>query len=114
MDELISLGEKVISGADLRLQTHLPLIKLKQPNLSAVNLAHYLSIRDSDLRPLQKRLAHVGFSSLGRTESTVLYSLNSVIELLGELAKRDAPHKPLIAKTETSFFLFEQLLAKYN
>ena len=36
---------------------------------SARNLAHYLALRRTDLRPLQEQLAWVGVSSLGRAET---------------------------------------------
>ncbi|MGD8886396.1 MAG: pyruvate kinase [Gammaproteobacteria bacterium] len=82
LDELVNLEQKVVTDAHKRLDKYLPYFDAQIPNLSAVNLAHYLSIRHTDLRPLQKRLAHVGLSSLGRSESAVAYSLRSIIELL--------------------------------
>ena len=39
---------------------------------SASNLAHYLALRQFDLRHLQDRLAHAGLSSLGRAEASIL------------------------------------------
>lgn len=48
----------------------------------AANLIHYLGLRRQDNRPLQERLATVGLSSLGRSESHVLSSLHSMIVLL--------------------------------
>jgi pyruvate kinase len=48
------------------------------------NLVHYLSLRRHDLRALQERLAALGLSSLGRSESHVLASLSSVLERLGD------------------------------
>lgn len=50
---------------------------------SALNLAHYLALRQSDLRRLQERLARAGLSSLGRIEANVLPNLDAVIGLLG-------------------------------
>lgn len=49
---------------------------------SARNLLHYLTLRRHDLRPLQLRLAALGLSSLGRAESHVLATVDSVLELL--------------------------------
>lgn len=49
---------------------------------SARNLIHYLGLRRKDIRPLQQSLAQLGLSSLGRTESHVLASLNAMIVLL--------------------------------
>ena len=50
--------------------------------MSAYNLAHYLSLRRIDLRPLQARLAACGLSSLGRGEPHVLVNLDRVLSLL--------------------------------
>lgn len=52
---------------------------------SARNLLHYLSLRQHDIRPLQQRLALVGLSSLGRSESCVLATLNAVIRVLAAI-----------------------------
>ena len=49
---------------------------------SARNLIHYLALRVRDLRPLQEQLAWLGLSSLGRSESHVLASLDKVLSLL--------------------------------
>jgi pyruvate kinase len=49
---------------------------------SAMNLAHYLAFRQTDLRELQGKLAEVGLSSLGRAESAVKPSIKAVITLL--------------------------------
>lgn len=48
----------------------------------AINLIHYLGLRRRDMRPLQKRLAALGLSSLGRAESHVLPNLQAIITLL--------------------------------
>ncbi|MBI1396991.1 MAG: pyruvate kinase [Betaproteobacteria bacterium] len=54
----------------------------------AVNLVHYVALRQHDLRELQERLAWVGVSSLGRAESHVLANLDKVLGLLHVLAGR--------------------------
>jgi len=46
---------------------------------SARNLLHYIAFRRFDLRREQARLAHWGLSSLGRSESHVLYNLDVVL-----------------------------------
>jgi len=66
---------------------------------SARNLLHYLAFRRFDLRPEQTRLAHWGLSSLGRSESHVLYNLDAVLNGLDRLrgrppARRPAPRCP--------------------
>jgi pyruvate kinase len=55
---------------------------------SAQNLLHYLVLRRRDLRPLQLRLAAMGLSSLGRTESHVLTTVDTVLDVLHRLAQR--------------------------
>jgi pyruvate kinase len=49
---------------------------------SARNLVHYLALRSLDLSELRGRLAEVGLSSLGTSESHVMASVNSVQRLL--------------------------------
>ncbi|MFN8640220.1 MAG: pyruvate kinase [Candidatus Binatia bacterium] len=55
---------------------------------SARNLVHYLALRRHDIRPLQERLAILGLSSLGRTESHVMAGLDAVLHILDRLAER--------------------------
>ncbi len=45
---------------------------------SARNLAHYLALREFDIRDLQQDLANLGLSSLGRAERRVLASIAAV------------------------------------
>jgi len=52
---------------------------------SARNLLHYLALRQHDIRHLQRRLAKLGLSSLGRTEAHVLASVNAVLGMLNLL-----------------------------
>jgi pyruvate kinase len=49
---------------------------------NARNLFHYLALLCHEMRPLQERLSALGLSSLGRTESRVLTSINKVLEAL--------------------------------
>ncbi len=53
---------------------------------SARNLLHYLSVRQQDIRTLQRDLHSLGLSSLGVLESHVLASLNAVIGNLERLS----------------------------
>ncbi len=48
----------------------------------AINLVHYIGLRRRDMRSLQKRLAAIGLSSLGRMESHVFPHLNAITDLL--------------------------------
>jgi pyruvate kinase len=56
---------------------------------SARNLMHYLALRRHDIRQVQSELAGLGLSSLGRTESHVLGSLDAVINVLHKLVGSD-------------------------
>ncbi len=53
-------------------------IKLPSFAASADNLAHYLALRHHDLRDLQREMMRHGLSSLGRLESRVLITLETV------------------------------------
>lgn len=57
-----------------------------QSRRSAQNLLHYLALRQHDLRDLQSKLAALGLSSLGRSESNALAGVESVIAILKALA----------------------------
>ncbi len=61
---------------------------------SARNLLHYLAFRRFDLRREQARLAHWALSSLGRSESHVLYNLEAVLGWLDRLLDRPAGTRP--------------------
>jgi len=61
---------------------------------SARNLLHYLAFRRFDLRRDQTRLAHWGLSSLGRSESHVLYNLDAVLRGLDRLRGRSPVVRP--------------------
>jgi pyruvate kinase len=60
---------------------------------SAVNLVHYLAMREMDLRQLQDRLARIGVSSLGRSETHVLANVDKVLGILHRIVGR--PWSPL-------------------
>src|SRR5579871_3672056 len=61
---------------------------LDQPTYdrSARNLLHYVALRRHDVRGLQQKLAELGLSSLGRCEGHVMTSVDSVLNLLHQLA----------------------------
>lgn len=71
-----------------------------------VNLAHYLAIRQRDLRDLQRRLMARGLSSLGRIESRVLPALDAVGHALDCLVGRPR----LAAPDPAAFFAGERRL----
>jgi pyruvate kinase len=61
--------------------------------LSAVNLIHYLAVRQFDLRPEQQGLSQRGLSSLGRAEAHVLATLDATISrLANDVGRVDLPH----------------------
>lgn len=49
---------------------------------SALNLAHYLALRQVDFRPLQTQLSWLGITSLGRSETHVLANLDKALGIL--------------------------------
>ena len=56
---------------------------------SVRNLLHYIALRETDLRPLQKRLVSNGISSLGRCEPWVLGSVTAALRASEALLGRD-------------------------
>ncbi|HWP43927.1 MAG TPA: pyruvate kinase, partial [Blastocatellia bacterium] len=62
---------------------------------SAMNLLHYIALRQRDIRKLQEKLASLGLSSLGRTESHVLASLDAVLRVLQKLKGSERRMPPL-------------------
>ena len=86
IDELAALRAAMLAGA-ARLA---PWIDGVHPahRTSARNLAHFLVFRQADLRALQDRLASIGLSSLGRSESHVLANVDKVLGLLHLLVGR--------------------------
>src|SRR5262249_55874892 len=53
---------------------------------SGRNLAHYIALRQRDIRNLQRALADIGLSSLGRAEGHVLQNVGTVLGVLRRLA----------------------------
>jgi len=76
---------------------------------SGANLLHYLALRHKDIRPLQKKLASIGLSSLGRTEAHVLASLNSLLAVLSSLGQHPlSPQSGECVSFSTGSRLLEQ------
>ena len=57
----------------------------------AVNLIHYLALRQTDVRSLQRKLGARGLSSLGRCEPHVLATVESVRAALSDSPQRGVP-----------------------
>jgi pyruvate kinase len=55
---------------------------------SAANLVHYVELRNHDIRQLQARLGLLGLSSLGRSEPSVLATVEAVLVALAGLIGR--------------------------
>ncbi len=86
-----------------------PLLQRRAFGPSAQNLAHYLALREHDLRDLQVGLMPWGLSSLGRSEARVLPNLDAVIATLGIICgeKGEVTKHPSIK----AFFRGEHILA---
>ena len=80
--EIAELRQKIEINANQRLQKYQGTYHSGTFSKSACNLAHYLAMRQFDLRHLQDRLAHAGLSSLGRAEASVLSTFDSLIDVL--------------------------------
>jgi pyruvate kinase len=110
LEELAAIRADLVADAT-RLENSLPLIHEAFRD-SARNLLHYLSLRRHDVRPLQRRLAALGLSSLGRAESHVLATIDSVLDVLHRLARRAAT---VSAETATvDFAKGERLLIEHT
>ena len=80
--EVAELRQEIEINANQRLQKYRGNYHSGTFSKSACNLAHYLAMRQFDLRHLQDRLAYAGLSSLGRAEASVLSTLDSLIDVL--------------------------------
>ena len=80
--EVAELRQKIEVNANQRLQKYQRNYHSGTFSRSACNLAHYLAMRQFDLRHLQDRLAQAGLTSLGRAEASVLSTLDSLIDVL--------------------------------
>jgi len=61
---------------------------------SALNLAHYLALRRTDLRGMQRQLMIFGMSTLGRSEGHVMATLDAVIATLSGLSGQPLARAP--------------------
>lgn len=82
LTEVVSLRQEIETHANQRLQKYQEYFPSGSFSKSAYNLAHYLAMRQFDLRHLQDRLAQAGLSSLGRAESSVLFTFDALIDVL--------------------------------
>ncbi|MFO8025865.1 pyruvate kinase [Thiohalophilus sp.] len=84
-DQIHRLARHVVQHGAYRLAKQPAPAPPETINKSIVNLAHYLALREIDLRPLQEELAEAGLSSLGRAEAHVFANLSNIINILGEI-----------------------------
>lgn len=82
LTEVASLRQEIQTHANQRLQKYQEYFPSGSFSKSAYNLAHYLAMRQFDLRHLQDRLAQAGLSSLGRAEASVLSTFDALIDVL--------------------------------
>lgn len=88
--ELCRVRDHVIEhGGDIRTRWQ-PRISRDAFDEGATNLAHYLALRQLDLRAVQAALTPLGLASLARVESHVLPSLQAVIASLQAITGMNA------------------------
>ncbi|MGD0960172.1 MAG: pyruvate kinase [Methylomonas sp.] len=113
LKDVSEIRNSVFGNANIRLEKYAEFYRSGVFTKSAINLAQYLALRQFDLRHLQLRLAQVGLSSLGRAESSVLSTLDAVIDLL-----KRATHAPDAATgknpSEYGFIRGQQLLEQHS
>ena len=80
---------------------------------SALNLLHYLALRQHDLWPLQRDLSSLGLSSLGRTEAHALAGVDAVLAALHKLTARTM-ERPDGFELPVDFFTGPQALAQHT
>jgi pyruvate kinase len=80
---------------------------------SALNLLHYLALRQHDLLPLQQDLSSLGLSSLGRTEAHALAGVDAVLAALHKLSGREM-ERPAGFQLPVDFSGGPQALARHT
>ncbi|HXY56558.1 MAG TPA: pyruvate kinase [Nitrososphaerales archaeon] len=87
---------KGIRGTMLELESTVDLRQFGPRRASAANLLHYVALRRQDIRGIQDKLELMGLSSLGRSESHVLYNVDAVIRILQRIAHEPVMIEPAI------------------
>ncbi|XYH93598.1 pyruvate kinase [Sorangium sp. So ce1128] len=92
VEQVLAAVEALRGSAVEHEEHHRELIEVAHPThrAGAANLLHYLAVRQRDIRDLQRQLASLGLSSLGRLERCALASLDAVLVALDALAGRPA------------------------
>ncbi|MGE0745684.1 MAG: pyruvate kinase [Rhodospirillales bacterium] len=91
LDDLLTLRTRIVAEAEaLRADWQADIARTAFA-AGAANMAAYLAMRRHDLAPLQDELSYWGLSSLGRSESRVVASLDAVLATLAVMAGRALP-----------------------
>ncbi len=111
IDDLLALEADLIDAAEAAR----PQLERVHPNFqrSALNLIHYLALRNHDIRPLQESLGDLGVSSLGRSEAHVLASIQAVLAILHKMVDREWSPKPA-AEEPVGLHEGDALLARHS
>ncbi|NOT83329.1 MAG: pyruvate kinase [Methylococcaceae bacterium] len=113
LEDISQIRDKIVGNADNRLLAFAQYYRAGVYTKSATNLAHYLALRQFDLRHLQTRLSQAGLSSLGRAEASVLSTLDAVIDMLQRATNRH--YKPTGKNpSEFGFTRGQQLLEQHT
>ena len=111
--EVSELRKEIETNSAKRLKKYKGNYRAEVFTRSARNLAHYLALRQFDLRHLQDRLAQAGLSSLGRSEASVMSTLDAVIDLLKRAT--DKSYQPDDKNpSESGFNRGQQLLDQHS
>lgn len=113
VEDVLAAVEALRGSAVEHEEHHRELIEAVHPRhrAGATNLLHYLAVRQRDIRDLQRQLASLGLSSLGRLERCALASLDAVLVALDALAGRPATRSD--GARPTSFDSGESLLEEH-
>lgn len=84
--EFATLREDVANEGDRQFENWQARLSRPETAPSLRNMAHYLALRSRDLTALQDELAPLGLSTLGRSESRVLPTLDAVLASLRAIA----------------------------
>lgn len=95
LQEVEDVRKHVLKTGQALYEQWKPTITRELFHYSAQNLAYYLALRQLDLRDLQARLMPWGLSSLGRTESRVIETLDTLVATLHTLCHLEPRETPV-------------------
>lgn len=110
LDEVARLRCAVKKHGKAQFLAWRPRIERKEFAVSAYNFAQYLAFRRHNLQSLQHRLMALGLSSLGRSESRVLSSLDAVCAALSAMINAPGPTNAIRMPSARQFFRGERRL----